>query len=127
MVLRDVQSEYDLRNVYLKRVGVKGVRYPIVVLDKTNGVQSTIATINMYVDLPQNYRGTHMSRFIEVLNEYHLEINPKRVRDILHKLKDVLNAKRAVIEVEFPYFIKKQAPVTKSESYLNISVLLKQN
>jgi GTP cyclohydrolase I len=118
MVLRDVQSEYDLRNVYLKRVGVKGVRYPIVVLDKTNGSQSTIATINMYVDLPQNYRGTHMSRFIEVLNEYHLEINPKSVRDILYKLKSVLNAKRAVIEVEFPYFIKKQAPVTKSESYL---------
>ncbi|MGC9771937.1 GTP cyclohydrolase I FolE2 [Fervidobacterium islandicum] len=118
MVLRDVQNERDARNIYLKRVGVKGVRYPVVVLDRAQGTQATIATINMYVDLPKDYRGTHMSRFIEVLNEFHLEINPKRVKDILNRLKDVLNAKRAVIEVEFPYFVKKQAPVTKSESYL---------
>ncbi|WP_448374610.1 GTP cyclohydrolase FolE2 [Fervidobacterium sp.] len=118
MILRDVQNEYDERNVYLKRVGVKGVRYPIVVLDKVNHSQPTIATINMFVDLPKNYRGTHMSRFIEVLNEFHLEINPKKIREILKRLKDVLNAQRSVIEITFPYFIKKEAPITKSESYL---------
>ncbi|MFN4200778.1 GTP cyclohydrolase FolE2 [Fervidobacterium gondwanense] len=117
-MLKDVQSQHDSRNVYLRRVGVKGVRYPVVVLDKTNGSQSTVATVNMYVDLPKRYRGTHMSRFIEVLNEYHLEINPRRIREILSRLKEVLHAKRSFIEISFPYFLRKQAPVSKSESYL---------
>jgi len=117
-MLTDVQNQVDHRNVYLKRVGVKNVRYPISVLDKIKGSQHTIATLNMFVDLPKNYRGTHMSRFIEVLNEYHLEINPKKIKEILNSLKEVLNAKRAVIELEFPYFILKKAPVTGIESYL---------
>lgn len=117
-MLTDVQNQFDNRNVYLKRVGVKNVRYPISVLDKTQGNQYTIATLSMFVDLPKDYRGTHMSRFIEVLNEYHLEINPKKIKEVLNTLKRVLNAKRAVIEVEFPYFILKKAPVTGIESYL---------
>lgn len=117
-MLVDVQNQLDGRNIYLKRVGVKNLKYPVVVLDKTNGNQHTIATLNMFVDLPENYRGTHMSRFIEVLNEYHLEINPKKIREILNSLKKVLNAKRAVIELEFPYFILKKAPITNIESYL---------
>jgi len=87
-MLKDVQSQYDHRNIYLHRVGVKGVKYPIVVLDKLKGTQSTISSVNMYVDLPRNYRGTHMSRFIEVLNEYHLEINPRRIKEILERLRD---------------------------------------
>lgn len=117
-MLRDVQSEPDHRNVYLHRVGVKGVSYPIVVLDRTNGVQRTVASVNMYVDLPENFRGTHMSRFIEVLNEYHLEVSPKKIRDMLSRLKSVLNAKRAVLEVSFPYFVLKHAPVSQTESFL---------
>ncbi|MFN6991723.1 MAG: GTP cyclohydrolase, FolE2/MptA family, partial [Fervidobacterium sp.] len=117
-MLADVQSQKDNRNIYLKRVGVKGVRYPITVLDKHKGVQNTIANVNMFVDLPKDFRGTHMSRFIEVLNEYHLEINPTRIREILEKLKDSLNAQRAVIEVNFVYFLLKKAPVTGIESYL---------
>ncbi len=117
-MMKDVQSQYDHRNIYLHRVGVKGVKYPIVVLDKLKGTQSTISSVNMYVDLPRNYRGTHMSRFIEVLNEYHLEINPRRIKEILERLRDSLNATRAVIEIEFPYFISKKAPVTGIESYL---------
>ncbi|MGB4263511.1 MAG: GTP cyclohydrolase FolE2 [Fervidobacterium sp.] len=116
--MKDVQNQYDYRNVYLHRVGVKGVKYPIVVLDKRNGTQSTIASVNMYVDLPRDYRGTHMSRFIEVLNEFHLEVHPKRIKEILERLKSVLNASRGVIEVDFPYFISKKAPVTGIESYL---------
>lgn len=117
-MLADVQNQKDSRNIYLKRVGVKGVRYPITVLDKYNGTQNTIANVNMFVDLPKDFRGTHMSRFIEILNEYHLEINPKRIREILEKLKDSLNAQRAVIEVDFAYFLLKKAPVTGIESYL---------
>ncbi|ABS60475.1 protein of unknown function DUF198 [Fervidobacterium nodosum Rt17-B1] len=117
-MLKDVQNERDNRNIYLKRVGVKDLRYPIVVLDRTNVTQNTIATLNMFVDLPKDYRGTHMSRFIEVLNEYHLEINPKRIKEILRSLKKVLNAKRSVIEITFPFFLLKKAPVTGSESYL---------
>ncbi len=118
MNLKDVQSQRDERNIYLHRVGVKNLSYPIAVLDKANKKQNTIAAINMYVDLPENYRGTHMSRFIEVLNDYHLEVNPKRIHEILETLRKVLNAERSVIEISFPYFIKKLAPVTRSESYL---------
>ncbi|MGC8954864.1 MAG: GTP cyclohydrolase FolE2 [Fervidobacterium sp.] len=117
-MLKDVQSQEDKRNIYLKRVGVKNVRYPIVVLDKNRGSQYTIANISMFVDLPKNYRGTHMSRFIEVLNEYHLEINPKRIKEILKSLKDALRAKKSAIEISFPYFLSKKAPVTGIESYL---------
>jgi GTP cyclohydrolase I len=117
-MLKDVQSQEDKRNIYLKRVGVKNVRYPIVVLDKNRGSQYTIANISMFVDLPKNYRGTHMSRFIEVLNEYHLEINPKRIKEILNSLKDALRAKKSAIEISFPYFLSKKAPVTGIESYL---------
>ncbi|MGB9615576.1 MAG: GTP cyclohydrolase FolE2 [Fervidobacterium sp.] len=117
-MLKDVQSQEDKRNIYLKRVGVKNVRYPIVVLDKNRGSQHTIANISMFVDLPKNYRGTHMSRFIEVLNEYHLEINPKRIKEILKSLKDALRAKKSAIEISFPYFLSKKAPVTGIESYL---------
>ncbi|QTA38857.1 GTP cyclohydrolase I FolE2 [Thermosipho ferrireducens] len=116
--MRDVQNEPDSRNINLKHVGIKKLRYPITVLDKKNGKQHTIGTINMFVDLPKHFRGTHMSRFLEVLNKYHLKLEPKIVEKILEDLKSSLNAERAKLEIEFPYFLKKAAPVTKIESYM---------
>jgi GTP cyclohydrolase I len=71
----DVQSQKDFREIPVDRVGVKDLHYPIVVLDKANKHQSTVARINMYVNLPQDFKGTHMSRFVEVLNQHHGQIN----------------------------------------------------
>ncbi len=111
----DLQSELIDGNMTIDKVGVKNLRYPIIVKDKQFGSQSTIATINMYVQLPKQYRGTHMSRFIEVINDVGGEkINRNRIRTILLHIKKTLSAKAAHIEVSFPYFIRKEAPVSHS-------------
>ncbi|MDK2885612.1 MAG: cyclohydrolase [Thermosipho sp. (in: thermotogales)] len=117
-MLKDVQNEKDLRNIPLKHVGIKNLSYPIIVLDKKNKIQHTVANINMFVDLPKDFRGTHMSRFVEIINDFHFRIEPKTIKKILDKLKENLNAQSAKIEILFPYFLKKQAPITKIESYL---------
>ncbi len=117
-ILRDVQSEPDFRRIGIDKVGVKDIRYPIVVLDKKNKIQHTIASINMYVDLPHQFKGTHMSRFVEILNEHRGEITVKRFPDILAKMKKRFNASTAHLEVEFPYFVEKAAPVSKSKGLM---------
>lgn len=114
----DVQNMRDDRNVEIDKVGVKNVKYPIVVLDRTNGFQHTVATIDMYVNLPHNFKGTHMSRFVEILHENKNMINMKNLPRILREMKRRLNAERAHIEIRFPYFIVKEAPVSKSPGYL---------
>ncbi len=117
--MRDVQSEKDLRNIPLNRVGVSDVLYPIRVMDKTNNTQKTIANINMYVDLPKEFRGTHMSRFLEVLNKHRCDMSIKNIENVLNDIKKVLNAEESHIELRFPYFILKRAPVSKIESFMN--------
>lgn len=112
--LVDVQSLPDSRNIPLQRVGIKNIRYPITVLDKTKGYQQTVANINMYVNLPHHFKGTHMSRFVEVLNEHRGEINVRTFSQILNDIKQRLEAQEAHLEVDFPYFIEKAAPVTGS-------------
>lgn len=114
----DVQDMYDPRRIEIDKVGVKNVKYPIVVLDKANGFQHTIATIDMYVNLPHNYKGTHMSRFVEILHENKSMINMKNLPGILREMKDRLSAESAHLAVIFPYFIKKEAPVTRTQGYL---------
>lgn len=114
----DVQNMHDNRMVEIDKVGVKGIKYPIVVLDKRNGFQHTVANIDMYVNLPHNFKGTHMSRFVEILHEHKNMINMKNIPLILKEMKRRLNAERAHIEIRFPYFIKKEAPVSKAEGYL---------
>jgi GTP cyclohydrolase I len=108
----DVQNQRDHRRVEIEKVGVKNIRYPITVLDKAKGVQHTVANVNMYVNLPHHFKGTHMSRFIEILNMYKGEIAIKNFTHILEEMKRALKAKSAHLEIEFPYFIEKQAPVT---------------
>ncbi|NIA09827.1 MAG: GTP cyclohydrolase I FolE2 [Nitrospiraceae bacterium] len=112
--LADVQSLPDNRNIPLRRVGIKNIRYPITVLDKANGTQQTVAKINMYVNLPHQFKGTHMSRFVEILNQYHRDISLQNFSKILAEMKSRLNSQEAHLEVDFPYFIEKYAPVTKA-------------
>lgn len=111
--LHDKQSERDHRQLRIDKVGVRGVRFPIQVRDKAHdNLQNTVATIGMYVDLPKEFKGTHMSRFIEVLNAHgnviHVDILPTILREMQARLK----ADNAHFEMEFPYFITKKAPVT---------------
>jgi GTP cyclohydrolase I len=114
----DVQNLADDRNINIKKVGIKGVKYPIIVLDRANGVQHVNATINMYVNLPHHFKGTHMSRFVEILNEYRGRINIKTFREILEQVKEKLDAESAHMEIEFPYFIEKSAPASGAKSLM---------
>jgi len=114
----DIQNQTDHRRVEINKVGVKNIEYPITVLDKRNKVQHTVGKVNMYVNLPQHFKGTHMSRFIEILNEYRGTINIKAIAKILNKMKEKLNAKSAYMEVEFPYFIEKRAPISRAKSLM---------
>lgn len=116
--LSDVQQEIDSRNIPLQKVGVKDLRYPIVVFDKAHRQQHTIANINMYVNLPHQFRGIHMSRFLEALNECKGQIHVENIRDVLRKIRSRLEAEEAHMEVEFSYFIEKEAPVSKSKSMM---------
>jgi GTP cyclohydrolase IB len=116
--LPDIQMYRDDRKLKINKVGVKGVRYPIIVRDKAAGSQSTVATINMYVELSHDLKGTHMSRFIEILNEYRGEIGINRFRAILERMKEHLNASSAHMEIEFPYFMEKEAPVSREKSLM---------
>lgn len=116
--LADVQNMHDNREIEIDKVGVKNVKYPIIVLDRAHGHQNTIATINMYVNLPHHYKGTHMSRFVEILHEYKNMINMRNFPDILKEMKSRLDAEASHMTVEFPYFIKKEAPVSRTPSYM---------
>ena len=115
----DIQSQEDKRKVTIDKVGVKNVRYPIIVEDRTNGTQNTVADLNLFVELPHRHRGTHMSRFLEVLNNFHKENFINKLHEFLQDLKKALNANASYITMNFPYFMKKRAPVSKTESLLS--------
>jgi GTP cyclohydrolase IB len=116
--MEDIQNHKDNRNIDIDQVGVKGIRYPITVLDKDMGKQQTVAKINMYVNLPRYYKGTHMSRFVEILNEHSRRISLQNFSAILQEVKDRLNAESAHMEITFPFFINKVAPVSGSEGLM---------
>ena len=113
--LADVQSRPDHRAIGIDKVGVKDIQFPIKVLDKANGVQSTVARIGMSVSLPHQFKGTHMSRFMELLNEHCEPITVESIPTLLKEMKRRLNAEAAHLDIEFPYFIKKKAPVSGME------------
>ncbi len=114
----DVQNQRDTRQIEIDKVGVKNIKYPITVLDKSRGRQHTVASINMYVNLPHRFKGTHMSRFIEILNEFRGQIDIRNFSTILAQLKKSLNADSAHMEMEFSYFMEKEAPVSKSRGLM---------
>ncbi|MBX6422570.1 GTP cyclohydrolase FolE2 [Thermosulfurimonas sp. F29] len=124
MELKDIQSLYDPREIPIDKVGIKGIRYPVSVLDRRRGVQHTVAEVNMFVDLPREFKGTHMSRFIEVLNEFREEIHIKNIPFILERMREKLSARAAHLEISFPYFLKKEAPVTGSPSLMEYQCLI---
>jgi len=117
-LLSDVQKSRDTRRIPISKVGVKDISYPVVVMDKNRSVQHTVARVNMYVDLPHHFKGTHMSRFIEILNSYREKIALDKMETILQKMKEKLGASSAHLEIEFPYFIEKRAPVSGAKSLM---------
>jgi GTP cyclohydrolase IB len=117
--LRDVHSERDTRRLALDRAGVKGLRYPICVLDRAHGLQHTVAEIDMSVSVPHRRKGAHMSRFVEILNRHRREIDIRKFRSLCAELRKDQDADAAHVEVKFPYFIEKKAPVTGAVGLLD--------
>lgn len=105
--MKDIQSLRDNRRINIRKVGVKTISYPITVLDREKRVQQTVATVNMYVNLPHRFKGTHMSRFVEILNRFHGEFNLQVFHRILLEMKRRLEAEAAHLEIEFPYFLQR--------------------
>ena len=118
----DVQNLADTRHLAINKVGIKSIRHPVVVKDKSGGVQHTIATFNMYVHLPHNFKGTHMSRFVEILNQHGREISVESFASILREMVEKLEAQSGYIEMAFPYFVNKTAPVSGVQSLLDYDV-----
>ena len=123
--MKDVQKERDSRNIQIDRVGVKNVSYPIIALDHENHTQSTIARVSMSVMLPREYRGTHMSRFIETLEEYRGRVSPHNLEAFTRRLCEKLNASESSVCFEFPYYFRKHAPVSGIESFSKCDITLK--
>jgi GTP cyclohydrolase IB len=117
--MHDKQSEPDFRELRIDKVGVRGLRFPIQIRDKERTVQNTIATIGMFVDLPHQFKGTHMSRFIEVLNSHGSMVHVKNITEILYAMQAALKSNTAHLEMEFPFFLVKKAPVSKMESLMD--------
>jgi len=118
----DVQNSEDSRQIAINKVGIKSIRHPIKVQDKQEGVQHTIALFNMYVGLPHNFKGTHMSRFVEILNSHNREISVESFEPMLRQMVSKLEAETGHIEMSFPYFINKTAPVSGVQSLLDYEV-----
>lgn len=117
--LDDKQSERDHRELRIDKVGVRGLRFPIQIRDKARTVQNTVATIGMFVDLPKEFKGTHMSRFVEVLNAHGNIIHVENIADILRSLQEKLKSATSHIEMEFPFFMSKTSPVSRRESLMD--------
>ena len=122
MIIPDVQGSADSRQLPINKVGIKAIRHPIKVLDKSGGVQHTVATFSMYVGLPHNFKGTHMSRFVQILNSREREISVESFEGMLRDMVEKLEAETGIIEVSFPYFINKEAPISKVNSLMDYEV-----
>jgi GTP cyclohydrolase I len=117
--LDDVQNRRDERGIAINHVGVTDLRWPVVVLDRQQGEQQTVATLTASVGLPHHFKGTHMSRFVEVLNEHRGEVTMRTLPTILRQLKERLDAESARIEVRFPYFLERVAPVSGCKALMD--------
>ncbi len=120
--IEDVQSTPDVRHIAIDKVGIKSIRHPVKVKDQSSGVQHTVAMFNMYVHLPHNFKGTHMSRFVEILNMNEREISVENFETILREMVKRLEAESGHIEMTFPYFINKAAPVSGVQSLMDYEV-----
>ena len=118
----DVQATPDTRRLAIDQVGIKAIRHPVRVAERSGGTQHTIATFNMYVGLPHHFKGTHMSRFVEILNAHEREISVDTFKLMLDEMVDRLEAQSGHIEMTFPYFVNKSAPVSKVKSLMDYEV-----
>ena len=118
----DVQALADTRRLAIDKVGIKSIRHPIRVAEKGGGVQHTVATFNMFVGLPHHFKGTHMSRFVEILNAHEREISVDSFKTMLREILERLEAESGHVEMTFPYFVNKTAPVTGVQSLIDYDV-----
>ncbi len=118
----DVQAFADTRKLAIDKVGVKAIRHPMRIQERSGGVQHTVATFNMYVGLPHHFKGTHMSRFVEILNAHEREITVESFQVMLKEMVERLEAEEGHIEMVFPYFIDKAAPVSGVKSLMDYEV-----
>jgi GTP cyclohydrolase I len=122
VAIPDVQGFADKRQLAINKVGIKSIRHPVKISEKAGGVQHTVANFNMYVGLPHNFKGTHMSRFVEILNSHERELSVDSFRAMLHEMVDKLEAETGHVEMTFPYFINKAAPVSGVQSLMDYEV-----
>ena len=120
--IADVQGSADSRRIAIDKVGIKAIRHPVRVRDRSDGEQHTVATFNMYVYLPHNFKGTHMSRFVEILNSHEKEISVSSFKEMLTEMAERLESEAGHIEMRFPYFVNKRAPISGVQSLLDYDV-----
>ena len=120
--MTDKQSERDHRQLRIDKVGVRNLRFPVQIRDKAPELQNTVATIGLFVDLPEEFKGTHMSRFVEVLNAHGAVIHVENIPEILKAMQTRLHAHAAHLEMRFPFFLTKKAPVSGKEGVMDYEV-----
>ena len=118
----DVQASPDSRKLAIDKVGVKAIRHPVRISERSGSVQHTIATFNMYVALPHHFKGTHMSRFVEILEAQERDITVDTFQQMVREMVEKLEAEEGQVEMTFPYFIEKKAPVSGVKSLLDYEV-----
>jgi GTP cyclohydrolase IB len=118
----DVQSSEDTRKIAIDRVGIKDIRHPVKIKERAGEIQHTIANFNMYVGLPQHFKGTHMSRFVEILNSHERELTAESFQVMLGEMVKKLEAESGQVEMSFPYFVNKAAPVSGVKSLMDYEV-----
>jgi len=121
-IIADVQASADQRRIAIDKVGIKDIRHPVRVRDRSDGEQHTVATFNMYVYLPHNFKGTHMSRFVQILNNHEKEISVSSFKEMLREMAERLESEKGHIEMRFPYFVNKRAPASGVQSLLDYEV-----
>jgi len=122
--IADVQGSPDSRRLAIDKVGIKDIRHPVRITDRSGGEQHTVATFSMYVELPHNFKGTHMSRFVQVLNQHEREISVRTFRSMIGEMAELLEADKGHVEMRFPFFVNKKAPVSGVESLIDYDVSL---
>jgi len=122
--IEDVQGRSDTRRIPIDKVGIREVSHPVRIQDRSGGEQHTIATFNMYVHLPHDFKGTHMSRFVEILHRHEREISVDSFRMMLAEMTGYLDSEAGHIEMSFPYFVMKRAPVSGVESLMDYRACL---
>lgn len=123
-MIEDTQGKKDSRKLPIDKVGIKNIQYPIHVTNQSGKTQGTLGTFEMYVNLPHDQKGTHMSRFVEILNDQKDHISLENMGYILSEMKNRLESETAFLKVSFPYFVEKESPVTRSKSYMDYTVTI---